>query len=208
MFKKIITVLENEKFLRKKSLHFENPADLNSFERSQIQDLLDTYNIKQGYSLSAPQIGHYKRVFLLNLTAINSQDNRQTVLMINPELSPSDEKQKYLESCESIPNVQAEILRSKKCVVSFFDLDGNRKEITLDGDSSAWAQHELDHLYGVLYLDRASRLTKKILMKKVRKIDKLDKIEKEKLRKDFEEEHLEILGKKKKSHKKKSKRKK
>lgn len=101
-----------------------------------------------GRAIAAPQIGINKRLFYMYID--------HAVVFINPVLVfPSNEKFKVLDDCMSFPNLLVKIMRYKKTIIKYRDLEWNECEMELEGDLSELLQHEYDHLDGILATMRA-----------------------------------------------------
>ncbi|MFZ4585586.1 MAG: peptide deformylase [Acidimicrobiia bacterium] len=109
--------------------------------------MLDTMYDAPGVGLAAPQVGVQKRLFVYDVG-----DGPAT--LINPEIVDSVGEWSYEEGCLSVPGLYFDIVRPKVITVQGLDLDGN--EVVIEGDEllGRLFQHELDHLDGVLLLDR------------------------------------------------------
>ena len=118
-------------------------------------DLLETMYDAEGRGLAAPQIGDLRRVFVMD--AGWKDGNRSPMVMVNPEvMEASAETATVEERCLSIPDEPREVERPERVKLSWTDLSGIRQEEWLEGAAARIAQHELDHLDGVLILDRAA----------------------------------------------------
>ena len=121
-----------------------------SFQRL-LNDMIETVIDADGVGLAAPQIHVSKRVFVLD---INEFDGFQT--WINPRITPlTDEHIVTFEGCLSIPGMRGAVARPDHIQVQGIYPDGSNFDIELNGYSAIVAQHEFDHLDGILYLDRA-----------------------------------------------------
>jgi peptide deformylase len=109
--------------------------------------MIRTMNEVNGAGLAAPQVGVLKRMYTYDMG-----DGPRT--LINPEIVESSGEYIYGEGCLSLPGLTVDILRPKIVTVRGVDLDGN--EVIFEGDAlmSRLIQHEIDHLDGVLLLDR------------------------------------------------------
>ncbi|WP_439123724.1 peptide deformylase [Marivita sp.] len=120
-----------------------------------VQDMFDTMYDAPGRGLAAPQIGVMQRVFVMDATW--KDGDRTPYVCINPEIiAAADAKAEGTEACLSIPGVSAEVTRSTEIVLAYKDLRGMRHETQLTGFAATCAQHELDHLNGVVIFDRLS----------------------------------------------------
>ena len=189
MFKQVLEFPKAQKRLRKKSL----PIDVNLPETTQIiADMHDTFRVLEGYGLAAPQIGIHRRVIIISPRNLGISED-ESLLMINPVLAPFGEQQQtVMEACFSVPHISSQVKRAMSCVVSFTSEQGQKESLELTGFPAACLQHEVDHLDGILYIDRISRLKRSRLLKKIGKIKKKEeKLAKDKLR-EFMEDHMSL----------------
>lgn len=101
-----------------------------------------------GRAIAAPQIGINKRLFYMYID--------HAVVFINPVLVfPNNEKFEVLDDCMSFPNLLVKVMRYKKTIIKYRDLEWNECEMELEGDLSELLQHEYDHLDGILATMRA-----------------------------------------------------
>lgn len=112
-------------------------------------DMFEAMYAAPGIGLAAPQVGVQQRFFVYDC----DEDSAPGVL-INPKITESDGEWAYEEGCLSIPGMSFEIVRPKEILVTGVDIDGNDVEIEADELFSRLIQHELDHLDGVLMLER------------------------------------------------------
>ncbi len=112
-------------------------------------DMLTTMYDAPGLGLAAPQVGVQKRLFVYDL-----QDEQGAHVVVNPTITESDGEWAYEEGCLSVPGLSWEIVRPKTVHVTGFDLDGNELSIEADELAARMFQHELDHLDGVLLVQR------------------------------------------------------
>ena len=143
---------------------FNNPiVDPNKF----ASQLVETCKIKGGFGLASPQVGMSVRVFVMGA-------GDEYVAMFNPSiLESSKEESLVAEGCLSFPMLALKISRPKKIKVEYYDYSGNRHESEFDGLTAHVFQHELDHLNGICYTDRAKPMSLKMGLKKRGKINKL-----------------------------------
>jgi len=133
-------------------------------------DLIDTFRVSGGYGLSAPQVGFNVRVIVLNASALYSDPSMEReLLMINPKIESRKGKEVFKEACFSLPSMSLDIERSSDVEVSWTTLDGESKKQQFSGYPAACVQHEIDHLDGVLTLDRLSQLRRRIVLKRIKK---------------------------------------
>lgn len=124
-----------------------------------IADLIETLNVQndpEGVGLAAPQIGKNLKIFAM-------KPKKEVKVVINPEilritkLSKSTKKNKnksIMEGCLSLPHYYSPIKRSSKVTIKYLDVEGREKIDTFEGMEAQIIQHEVDHLNGVLFIDR------------------------------------------------------
>ncbi len=126
-------------------------------------EMLETMYAEPGLGLAAPQVGIQRRFFVYDIG-----DGPQA--LINPVIHESTGEWVYEEGCLSVPGLYWEIVRPKEIHISGYDLDGNEVSFEADELLARLFQHELDHLDGVLLLDRLDADTRKQAMKTVREL--------------------------------------
>ena len=117
-----------------------------------VQDLIDTLGVNEEFALAAPQIGHSFRIFVINPIWIEDEDKRTTMVFINPELLEYEGEQFMLEGCLSIPEIYEKVKRARIVKFRAQDLHGKWKNYTGRELFARAAQHENDHLDGILLL--------------------------------------------------------
>ena len=131
------------------------PAVLSDDLRSLAADMLETMYAAPGRGLAAPQVGRLVRLFVMDTTW--KEGARAPVVCVNPEvLWLSDTRAVGPEGCLSIPGPTTMVERAEAVRMRWTDLDGAAQEAELTGFAAICAQHEYDHLDGVLTLDRLS----------------------------------------------------
>ncbi len=135
--------------------------------RQLVDDMVETMYDAPGVGLAAPQIGVPLRITVIDPTAGEEEDN--LYVLINPEIVEVDGRITWEEGCLSIPGVYEKINRAAQVKVRALDRDGNPYELEAEELLSVCIQHEIDHLDGVLFLDRMSRLKRRIAVKKYKK---------------------------------------
>ena len=114
-----------------------------------ILDLLDTVEDANGAGLAAPQIHESLRIVVLKL------DLDAFEIWINPIITPlTEEYMMTFEGCLSVPDLRGAVIRPQKIHVSYYNEKGQRLERDIEGYSAVVAQHECDHLDGVIYVDK------------------------------------------------------
>ncbi|MBR5136973.1 MAG: peptide deformylase [Clostridia bacterium] len=121
-----------------------------------MMDMEDTMRENEGVGLAAPQIGILRRCVV-----IDPHDGSDTFYMVNPEIVDSEGEQDCVEGCLSVPNKRGLVKRPYRVVCRYFDLEGNEIELDAEGFLANIICHELDHLDGTLYIDKAKMLSDK-----------------------------------------------
>lgn len=138
--------------------------------RRLVDDMFETMYAAEGIGLAAPQIGISRRIFVID-TRDDEDDARGRYALINPELvEVSDETDRAPEGCLSIPGLEEVVERPSRVVLRAQDPEGNDVEIDADDLLGRALQHELDHLDGVLFLDRISPLKRRMALRKWRRV--------------------------------------
>ena len=136
-----------------------------------VQDLLDTM-IAAGHSVgvAAPQIGVTRRVVVVDVSnsKLGRDNNHGQLVLINPEILEREGQETTREGCMSVPDYTGNVTRATSIVVQFLDRQGNERVIHAVGFEAVAIQHELDHLDGLLFLDRVSSLKTDVFRRKNR----------------------------------------
>lgn len=139
--------------------------------RSFLDDMLETMYDAAGVGLAAPQVGVSKRIVVIDVAHPDEGEERNPIYLVNPEIIwHSDEESCQYEGCLSVPDQSAEVSRYKQVRVQYLDYNGKEAEIMAEGLLAIALQHEIDHLDGILYIDRISRLKRQMLLKKLQKM--------------------------------------
>ena len=136
-----------------------------------VEDMAETMFEAPGVGLAAVQVGVLKQVLVYN----ESPDDEEKTykVLINPEIVHSEGKyQSEDEGCLSVPEFRATVNRAAKVSVKALDIDGNPVSIDAEGMPAVVLQHEIDHLNGVLFIDRISSLKRQMYKRKVKKLFK------------------------------------
>jgi peptide deformylase len=141
--------------------------NLNGDLHQLIQDMVETMYAAPGVGLAANQVGSLHRVFVANPS--EDHDPGKLLVLINPELVESQDELVSEEGCLSIPEFRDEVRRSRRVLVR--GLDRNGRPVQIEGEDllARIFQHEIDHLNGVLFVDRLSPAKRDILLRKLKK---------------------------------------
>lgn len=139
--------------------------------RQLVDDLVETMYDANGIGLAAPQVGVTKRITVIDTSGEPSDDDDSPHVLINPEIVEQSGEMSREEGCLSFPGLYGEVVRSESVTVEATNRDGERYEIEANGDLLSTAlQHEIDHLDGVLFLDRMTPLKRRMARKEYKKI--------------------------------------
>lgn len=121
--------------------------------RTLVTDMLETMYDARGIGLAATQVDVHERLIVIDV----SEERDQPLVLINPEITAvGGSICTYEEGCLSIPGVYLDVVRPSVVEVSFRDAMGRPKRMKADGLMARCIQHELDHLNGVLFVDRVT----------------------------------------------------
>ena len=148
--------------------------------RRLMDDMLETMYAAPGIGLAAPQVGVPKRVIVMDLA--KEGEPPEPRFFANPELLwVSDDDMTAEEGCLSVPEHYAEVMRPRAIRVRYIDYDNEIREMEAEGLLATCIQHEMDHLDGILFIDRLTALRRNIILRKLRKSKKADDREKTKV---------------------------
>jgi len=153
--------------------------------RALAADMLDTMHAANGVGLAAQQIGEALQVTVVDVGQVEDRpsslsiDGRETevkeampLVLINPEITLGREIVSGVEGCLSFPEISAEIDRSEEAVVRAQTLEGSTVELKATGLLARALQHEIDHLNGILFIDRMNSALKVSLSSKLKRLQK------------------------------------
>lgn len=129
-------------------------AAVNDRIRVLIRDMFETMYAAEGVGLAATQVGVGKRVVILDVSPVD--ETIAPVAVVNPEIVSRKGSVTGVEGCLSVPGVQGEVCRAETVEVRGMDEQGNPVRIRAAGILSRALQHEIDHLDGILFIERAS----------------------------------------------------
>lgn len=131
-----------------------------------MRDMLETMYSAPGVGLAAPQVGIAKRVIVVDA---GGEEKPQPIMLANPEIVSGEGKLVYEEGCLSLPEFREKITRNEKVRVCGINERGQETVYDAEGLLAVVFQHEIDHLDGILLLNRVSGLKRDIYKRKVRK---------------------------------------
>lgn len=125
-------------------------TEVNEKTKELIQDMLETMYRTNGVGLAAPQVGVLKRIVVIDI----SQDGDEPMVLINPEIVSASGSQTGDEGCLSVPGKAGKVTRPNEVTVRAADIDMNEFEITGTELLARAFCHEIDHLDGIVYVDK------------------------------------------------------
>ena len=134
--------------------------------RTLARDMLDVIYDEPGIGLAAPQLGFPVRLVVVDVAWTEEGAEKSPRILVNPEIVHAEGKITWNEGCLSVPEFQADVERAESVRLRATDLDGKALEIDASELEAVCFQHEIDHLDGVLFIDRISRLKRSIYVRK------------------------------------------
>lgn len=160
--------------LRKKAQEIDKDyKDLDIF----IEGMFETMKKAEGVGLAAPQVGKSIRIFIIDASDIDHEDEEYVEdfkkVFINPVIiEESGDEWVFNEGCLSIPEIREDVSRHEKVRIQYYDQEWNFFDEEYDGIRARIIQHEYDHLEGKMFVDKVSPLRKKLLKGKLTAISK------------------------------------
>jgi len=153
--------------------------------RELAQNMVETMHAANGVGLAAQQIGEALQLTVLDVSEVEDRPSTMKLngesidpkiamplVLINPQIDLGAETEKGTEGCLSFPEITGEIVRAKSMTVRAQNLDGEPIEIETTGFLARAVQHEVDHLNGILFIDRMSTAAKISLSSKLKRLQK------------------------------------
>jgi peptide deformylase len=140
--------------------------------RKLIRDMQETMYHASGVGLAACQVGISRRVIVVDVSPLDPE--KDFFALVNPEVVSGEGEIEYEEGCLSVPDCSEKVKRKEKILVRGLSPDGNEIEISGEGIMAIALQHEIDHINGMLILDRISRLKREIYRNKLKKEKRKD----------------------------------
>jgi peptide deformylase len=132
-----------------------------------VDDMVATMYAAPGIGLAAPQIGVQLRVIVIDLSV--GEDKGQLITLVNPELVEKEGEQRHEEGCLSVPGYGGSPVRPARVTVKGLDLDGKERIYDATELLARAFCHEIDHIDGLLFVDRLSPLKRDLMKRKLRK---------------------------------------
>jgi len=153
-----------DKVLRIKA---EPVVDINEETRKLLDDMVHTMHQQKGVGLAAPQVGVSKRLIVIDTSA--GEDDGMILRVINPEILEASGEQVGEEGCLSVPGEYEPVRRAEKVKVKALSEEGKPYTMEAEGFLARVFQHEIDHLNGVLFIDRLPSFKKDTVKKSIKR---------------------------------------
>ncbi len=137
--------------------------------RTLAHDMLEVMYDEPGIGLAAPQVGEAVRLIVVDTEWTREDAERNPLILVNPEIVESDGQIVWTEGCLSVPDYEAEVERAARVRLHAWDLEGTEVEVDASELQAVCFQHEIDHLNGILFIDRISRLKRSLYVQKRKK---------------------------------------
>lgn len=146
----------------------EEVASITSEIRALAADMIETMHEAPGVGLAANQVGVTLRVAMVDLSV--GKDPAALVILVNPKVVSVEGHQIDEEGCLSLPGITEQVGRPLRAEVEALNLEGSRFRVVGEGLMARALLHEIDHLDGILFLDRLSPLKRRLVRKKIQKL--------------------------------------
>lgn len=136
--------------------------------KQRIADLEHTRQVAPGcVGIAAPQVGWFQRVVIVDLSHKPKLPNHGYMVLVNPEILTWEGMEVGREGCLSVPDYTGNVIRAESITLDAFDPDGNKLHYRFEGFEARAVQHELDHLDGLLFVDRLVSRRNDLFQRKV-----------------------------------------
>ena len=148
----------------------EDVTDFGEDLKTLVEEMFESMYAAHGIGLAAPQIGLSQRLTVIDVSF--KKDPADKLVLINPEIIEREGKQFEEEGCLSLPEIREKVNRAAKVKVRAQNVEGEWFEVEGEELLARALQHEIDHLDGVLFIDRLSRLKRDLVIRKIKKMQK------------------------------------
>jgi len=140
--------------------------------RGTVEAMFATMRNAHGIGLAANQVGLLQRIIVVDISEMEEGAGVPPFVLLNPEVVDEEGKWIMEEGCLSIPEIRGDVERAEKVTVHYRDLDFQEMEVTADGILGRVLLHEIDHINGVLFIDRIGRVELKALKGRLNKVER------------------------------------
>jgi len=147
----------------------EPVAEITDELRALAEDMLDVMYDEPGIGLAAPQVGEPVRLVVVDTDWTEEGAERRPTVLVNPEITHAEGRIVWTEGCLSVPDFTADVQRAERVHLRALDLEGRPVEEDAEGLRAVCFQHEIDHLDGILFIDRISRLKRSLYVQRRKK---------------------------------------
>ena len=140
--------------------------------RQFIADLTETMYVKDGVGLAAPQVGRSLRIFVVDPFWFQEGNEKNPVILINPEFKEFEGEETMEEGCLSLPDIYAKVTRAERVIIEGYNENWEKVSIEAEDLFARALQHENDHLDGILFIDKVSRIKRISFLKELKKLER------------------------------------
>jgi len=148
----------------------EEVKEFNQEVRDLVNDMFETMYKRGGVGLAANQVGVLKRVVVIDLHSRTEKQGKEQLVLINPEIISQEGEVVKEEGCLSLPGLYRKVKRAAYVKVKAQNVEGEEFELEAEGLLARALQHEIDHLNGIVFIDRLSPIQKRLALEKYRKL--------------------------------------
>ena len=151
-------------------------ADVATFDdglQRLIDDMIETMYAAPGIGLAATQVGVPRRLFVVDVSV--GRDRKDLIVMINPSFVEREGMQLEEEGCLSVPGFNATVVRPSRTVLKGLDRDGTEQTVEGTALLARAFQHEMDHLDGVVFVDRLRGIKRDLIVRRIHKLQRSGK---------------------------------
>jgi len=168
-----MAILEIKKYPEKVLKQKAKPVTVFNEElQTLIDSMIETMYAAPGVGLAAPQVGRSKRLAVIDISS--REDKFPLIVLVNPVIVTCEGEVEFEEGCLSLPEYTAKVKRAETVVVKALDREGKALEIEATDLLAVALQHEIDHLDGMLLIDRISPIKREFFKKRYKKIQKMN----------------------------------
>ncbi|NUQ01201.1 MAG: peptide deformylase [Armatimonadetes bacterium] len=140
-------------------------AEIDQAARQVARDLQDTLAAMPGTGIAAPQIGELTRIVFIDSSRSEkyAEYSHGPLVLLNPVIVERSGTKRFREGCLSLPEFTAQVKRAKRITVEYLDLAGQPGRLEVEGFEAVLLQHEIDHLDGILFIDRVEEVGSRLL---------------------------------------------